>query len=673
VIPSATRATHVHPIRSQDRPAPAIPRGPCPADLRLSQDFRRAIEEIKLRAPIEDVVREYVPGLKKAGALWVACCPFHEEKTPSFKVDPRRRTWHCYGACDDGGDQISFVERFNGTGFMEAVEILAARTGVEVPRSSGRREERRDDPGYPLLTRAARFYQRQLQEPEGAAARRYLDERGLDESTLEDFGIGWAPANGQALVDLARGADVPFEQLERCGLARRNDSGRSYDFFRGRLMIPIRDLEGRTVGFGARRLGDDGGGPKYINTPETDLFKKNRLVYGLDLALTEARRARHVILVEGYTDVMAAHQAGLKRVGAVLGTSTTENHASLMRRTGARRISLVFDGDEAGSRASRKALRGLLPLEVDLHIVRLPQGQDPCDLLLTEGAEGFLGRVEAAPLWSDLLFEEVASLSGSRLSQEVDELLELIALVKRPVQRHSLAEELAEATRIPLDTLREQWRTNPASRAAARAAAAPAAEPQGAGPEGPPEGAEGAPESRPAPVPVDPDLARIFGELVGALLLDASLVPLVRPHVELCQDQDLARLLEVVLEMYEDLDAVIDASSVLTALGDHPARRRVATLVEHASLATSPQVLLEGSLASLRRRTDGRREAQLRIRFNELEQFIQNAAGEAAQTARQEQECVLEELTELLRKGRAPQDQSPDSAVHAEPITQPTH
>ncbi len=639
----------------------------------MSEDFRRAIVEIKQRAPIEDVVREYVPGLKKAGALWVACCPFHEEKSPSFKIDPRRGTWHCYGACDDGGDQISFVERFNGVGFMEAVEILAARTGVEIPRSSGRREQRRDDPGYPLLTRAARFYQRQLQEPEGAAARRYLDERGLDESTLEDFGIGWAPANGQALVDLARGSDVPFEQLERCGLARRNDSGRSYDFFRGRLMIPIRDLEGRTVGFGARRLGDDGGGPKYINTPETELFKKNRLVYGLDLALTEARRARHVILVEGYTDVMAAHQAGLKRVGAVLGTSTTENHASLMRRTGARRISLVFDGDEAGSRASRRALRGLLPLEVDLHIVRLPQGQDPCDLLLAEGAEGFLGRVEAAPLWSDLLFEEVSSLSGSRLSEEVDELLELIALVKRPVQRHSLAEELAEATRIPLDTLREQWRTNPASRAAARAAAAPALGPQGSASEGSQEGSAGSSEGGPAPEPVDPDLVRIFGELVGALLLDASLVPLVRPHVELCQDQDLARLLEVVLEMYEDLDAEIDASSVLTALGEHPARRRVGTLVEHAALATSPQVLLEGSLASLRRRTDGRREAQLRNRFNELEQFLQNAAGDAAQAARQEQKCVLDELTELLRKGRAPQDQSPGPAVHAEPITQPTH
>ncbi|MCB9915728.1 MAG: DNA primase [Planctomycetes bacterium] len=364
----------------------------------LSQDLRRAIEEIKLRAPVEDVVREYVPDLKKRGRLWEACCPFHSEKTPSFKVDPTRGTWHCFGACSEGGDQIAFVERVTGLAFWEALEILADRTGVELPRRGKRGDdERREDPTYEVLRRVARFYQECLQSPEGARARAYLAERGLAGDTLGAFGVGYAPASSQAVVDLARRERLPWELLAGAGLARKNDRGRAYDFFRGRLMIPIRDVEGRTVGFGARRLDDAEGGPKYINTAETELFKKGRLIYGLDLALREARREKHLILVEGYTDVMAAHQVGLTRVGAVLGTSTTDDHARLVRRSGAQRVSLVFDGDDAGRQAARRALAGLLPLELELEVVTLPQGQDPCDLLVNAGAEAFLAQVAARP------------------------------------------------------------------------------------------------------------------------------------------------------------------------------------------------------------------------------------------------------------------------------------
>jgi len=621
----------------------------------LSHEFRRAIEEIKLRAPIEDVVREHVPSLKKAGAVWKACCPFHDEKTPSFVVDPRRGTWHCFGACAEGGDQIAFVERFSGLGFLDALEVLAARTGVDVPRGRGRGGERReaDDPGYALLEGAARFYAERLAAPEGRAAREYLTGRGLSEATLADFGLGWAPAGGRELCGWARqgaaagpagGPGSSLDLLERCGLARRNESGHGYDFFRGRLVIPIRDERGRTVGFGARRLGE-GDGPKYINTPETPYFKKGRLVYGFDKALAEARKARHLILVEGYTDVMAAHQVGLRRVGAVLGTSTGTDHAGLLRRCGARRIHLVFDGDEAGTLAARRALAGLLPLEVELSVVRLPIGEDPCDLLLREGAEAFLARIEAAPDWFEVLCGELEGRRGAELSQGVDELLELLQHVPRPVHRRSLVQELADRLGVGIETLREQWRSG----ARGRRRPAPATPPATA-PEPSPDGeAPGEPEAR---------VLQAFRGLVGAVLLDPSLVPLVRPLADECQDVGLSRILEVVLGMYEDLDAVIDPSSVLTVLGDHPARKQVAGLAEHAGRAASPKELLDGCLESLRRHHEGRRVDELKARFLVLEQRIREATDEVAQSAaRSELERVANELTEVLRCGRTPEEE----------------
>lgn len=613
-------------------------------------------------------MREHVPTLKKAGPLWTACCPFHEEKTPSFKVDPRRGTWHCYGACSEGGDQLSFVERFTGLSFMEALEILGARTGVEIPKSSRRDpgRQRADEESYAILTRASRFYVSQLASPEGRAGLEYLRGRGLDAKTIETFGVGWSPASGRELVALARDEGLSFEGLERCGLARKNDSGRGYDFFRGRLMIPIRDIEGRTVGFGARRLGDDGGGPKYINTPETELFKKNKLVYGFDLALQEARRSRHLILVEGYTDVMAAHQVGLGQVGAVLGTSTTENHAALVRRCGARRISLVFDGDAAGSQAARRALGGLLPLEVEIQVVRLPEGQDPCDLLLAEGAEAFLARVDSAPDWFELQCADLEGKRGAELSKAVDDLLDLILRIERPVHRQSLIQSLAELIGVEVGALREQWRTS-SSPGRKRATAT----------NNQPEAAEGGPsdsDSNPSQQEMDPLLRQHFESLVGAILLDSSLVPLVRPHANVCEDEDLSRILEVVLEMYEDLDAVIDTSSVLTALGDHPARTKVATLADHASRATSPKELLEGCLEQLRRRHEGRREEELKAQFLELEQLIREASDEdVLSNARSEQERVLAELTEVLRCGRTPGDLSPAGEPTTPRVSQTAH
>jgi DNA primase len=559
-----------------------------------NDEFRRAIEAIKLRAPIEDVVRERVPTLRKAGALWVACCPFHDEKTPSFKVDPRRGTWHCFGACGTGGDQISFVERIDNLGFMDALEILAARTGVELPRrrSEDPAESAERDGMRRALEQATRFYRRELSRPEGARAARYLQDRKLTPAVLETFAIGYSPAGGQALIEELRAAGVALEHALAAGLARRNDQGRAYDFFRGRLIIPIRDHQGQVVGFGARRLDDDdASGPKYVNTPETPLFHKGTLIYALDRAIGHVRRGGHIVLMEGYTDVMAAHQVGLENTVAVLGTATTDEHAALIKKSGARRISLVFDGDEAGRKATYKALQGLLPLEVEIDVVCLKGGDDPCDLLTREGAQPFSAELELARSWFDFLADGLSGLRGAELSREVDRVLELLGRLSKPVHRESLLALLARRLDLPVESLREQWVSTRDGGRAARPRAS--TEPEARRKESP---------SASSSTSTDPLMHRAFTELIGALLCDSSLVPLARPFVALCPDAQLAAILDAILALHADPDASIDSRSVMAHLGENAARNRVVPIHEHAATAESPRALLDGQIRFLKRR-----------------------------------------------------------------------
>lgn len=597
-----------------------------------SEEFRRAIESIKLRAPIEEVVRERVPALKKSGALWVACCPFHEEKTPSFKVDPRRGTWRCYGACGAGGDQISFLERFDNLAFIEVLEILAARTGVELPRRArhDRPESDPDEPALRALRFAERFFAEALATPEGRAALDYVRRRGLVDATITAFGLGYAPANGQALLEAARRDGIEFEALEAAGLARRNEQGRSYDFFRGRLVIPIRDVQGRPVGFGARRLSDgDESGPKYINTAETRLFHKGRLVYALDRALAQVRRSGHIVLMEGYTDVMAAHQVGLPQCVAVLGTATTDEHAALIRKSGARRITLLFDGDEAGRKAAWKALAGLLHLEVVIDVVALGGGDDPCDVLVREGAAPLVAQFELARDWFEYVCDGLAGLRGVELSRAVDGVLELLAKVPRPVQRESLVQELGKRIGISVQALREQWRS------------AHSKAPRRTRPD--------APNAADAVAKVEsacPPLVReSFGRLIGALVLDPSLVPLARASRERLADLELAAIFDALLALYADENATIDEGALLSVLGEHPARHRVVPMVEAARTADSPRELVEGELRFLQEQERKLQRAELQARIIEQEHASLHAEGEDARIARERADELVQRLS----------------------------
>jgi DNA primase len=573
-------------------------------------DLRQAIEEVKLKNPIEEVVRERVPTLRKAGALWVACCPFHEEKTPSFKVDPRRGTWHCYGACSAGGDQLAFVERSYNVGFREALDILAARAGVKLPENAPRRDEGHLAPLYGCLRAAEETFRRQLRGPRGAGARDYLRGRGLAEATLEAFGVGLALSGAHSLAGRALEKGLALRALEAAGLVRRGDDGRPYDFFRERITFPVRDLKGRTVGFGARRLSDaDPRVPKYVNTPETELFHKGRLFYALDRALEPARRSGRLILMEGYTDVMAAHQVGIGTAVAVLGTATTEEHAALVRRTGARRVDLVFDGDEAGRRATLRALQGLLSLDVDLRITRLAGDADPCDFLIQRGSGPFMAELERAKPWFEFLVEGLLGVPPGERWRAADTVLGLIARVPRPVQRDELLGILAERLGTPLAGLREQYASLPERRRQAARAVEAAAR----------RGGPSAPEARASE-------RGAYEDLVGAALLEPELALRLGRHAESCPEEDLRRILEALVDLCAGAGAGVGVDRVLIELGEHPARERVVPLLERAATAESPRELFEGAARAL-----GRRAEDQAIREQIAE--VGNGADEGARLA----------------------------------------
>ncbi len=617
------------------------------------EEFRRAVEAIKLRAPIEDVVRERVPGLKKRGVLWEACCPFHEERTPSFKVDPRRGTWHCFGACGTGGDQIKFLEQFDNLGFNDAIEILAARTGVELPRRAKLRPEEREgaDKLLGLLEAGTRFYQAQLRTSEGQTSARYLRSRGLSDVTADAFGIGHAPANGQAFVNFAREQGFDLADCEKVGLVRRTDEGRPYDFFRGRMMIPIRDVRGRTIGFGARRLvDDDEAGPKYINTAETELFRKGRLVYAFDRALPVVRRSGHIVLVEGYTDVMAAHQVGLANVVAVLGTATTDDHAGLIKKTGARRISLVFDGDDAGRKAAYKALHGLLPLEVEIDVVSLPGGDDPCDLLVRDGASAFTAQLEQAQSWFDFLVTGLRDLRGIELSRAVDNVLELMMRLSKPVHRDARIAELATKLGLPVAGLRAQLEDLPATRAAAREARTRA---------------EVRPQA-PTAVSVDRLLVTCFEEMLGAVLLDAGVFPMVRAYLAGCPDDELNRVFAAIAALYDEPESAIDVSSVLSFLADDPARNRVEPCV-HVPVDEdyTPKRLVEAQIAFLSRRVREARFHEEHRAFRDLETQMLREKGEHAAAS---DPALIDLARRLSYESESTPSTNPQSADVEDPI-----
>ncbi len=352
------------------------------------------LDELRARVPLAPVVGRRVK-LTRAGREWKGCCPFHNEKTPSFYVNDDKGFYHCFG-CGAHGDVIRFLTEQEGLGFIDAVKQLAAQAGMEVPSESPEARARSEvaDTLQSLTGRAAEWFQAQLRSPAGAAARDYLDRRGVSAAMVKAFALGFSPDSRTALKTALK--DAGEDQLVEAGLLGRTDVGETYDRFRGRLMFPIRDRRGRVVGFGGRALGDIQ--PKYLNSADGPLFDKGRLLYNLDLAGPAARKSNRLVVVEGYMDVIGVAQAGIAELVAPLGTAMTETQLALAWRQVDEPI-LCFDGDGAGQRAALRACLRALPLLApgkSLRIATLPPGEDPDDLVKRGGPAAFEAVLGAA-------------------------------------------------------------------------------------------------------------------------------------------------------------------------------------------------------------------------------------------------------------------------------------
>ncbi|MAS35938.1 MAG: DNA primase [Anaerolineaceae bacterium] len=346
-------------------------------------------DEIKSRLDIVNYIQQFVP-LKRAGRNYKACCPFHSEKTPSFVVNPETQTWRCFGSCADGGDIFSFAQKYHGWVFPEALNELGKLAGVEVQQQSAEQKQQieRLDQLRGLMQAAADYYHEQLGYADEVL--RYVrDRRGFTDETIVTYGIGYAPDGWQHTHDYMTQLGYHEDDLVEVGLLRRNEAGRVYDYFRNRLVIPIRDERGRVIGFGARALSDEDN-PKYLNSPQTPLFDKSRVLFGLDRAKRSIRDSETAVIVEGYMDVIQAHQAGFMNVVAQMGTAMTETQLKMLAPRWARKIVLALDADAAGQNATMRSLevaRGAMKadyggkLAVDMRILQIPGAKDPDDLI----------------------------------------------------------------------------------------------------------------------------------------------------------------------------------------------------------------------------------------------------------------------------------------------------
>ena len=424
----------------------------------IPQDF---IDDLIARADITEIVGRRVQ-LKKAGREFKACCPFHDEKTPSFTVSPGKGFYHCFG-CGAHGTAIGFLMEFDHMSFVEAIESLAHTMGVDVPRSESDKPARRYDELFSLMDTVARHWQAALKD--SPAAIDYIKQRGIDGSTAKRFGIGYAPDGWSNVLDKFGKSTEATERLLATGLIIRKDNGKHYDRFRDRIMFPIRDPRGRIIGFGGRSLGD--GEPKYLNSPETVLFHKGRELYGLYEARQALRNIEQLVVVEGYMDTVALARHGIDFAVATLGTATTSEHLNRLFRL-TENVCFAFDGDRAGRAAAWRALENALPQIREGRQIRflfLPDGEDPDSFVNANGADAFIQLIEDGSALSEFLIEELASQVDMETVDGRARLAELARpLVNRipvGVYRELLIESLAGAVGLTAPKLEKMLAGGP--------------------------------------------------------------------------------------------------------------------------------------------------------------------------------------------------------------------
>ncbi len=426
----------------------------------------QSIAEVREKARIDDVISQYVTLRNAGGGSQKGLCPFHDEKSPSFNVNPSRGFFHCFG-CGEGGDVITFLMKHDALSFSEAVERLAEKFGVQLQREDG--DERDDRPRGPQRGKlveanrvAQEFYADQLATPDALAARQFLAERSFDQSHAEQFGIGFAPRGGEDLFRHLRQRGFSQEEVVAAGLVKLGRSS-PYDAFRGRLLWPIRDASGDTLGFGARRLfEDDRIEAKYLNTGETSLYKKSHVLYGIDLARKEMGKSSQAVVVEGYTDVMACHLAGVGTAVATCGTAFGDDHARVLRRflhdheEFRGEVIFAFDGDAAGQKAALRTFAGDQNFVSQTYVAVEPDGLDPCDLRIKKGDAAVRELVaRRVPLYRFVLGNVVGKYDLDRADGRVDALREsarLVASVRDQSKVVGFAQEISKMIGADIDT-----------------------------------------------------------------------------------------------------------------------------------------------------------------------------------------------------------------------------
>ena len=425
------------------------------------------VDDVKARLDIVEVISQRVP-LQRSGNSYKANCPFHQEKTPSFHVFPDRQSWRCFGSCATGGDVLSFVMRADSLEFGEALRQMAQQTGITLPQ---RGQSTQNEGAHKINEDTRAFFQRTLASAQGASAREYLEQRGLDKQVIEAFGVGLSPSDGESLKNHLVREGYSQEELANAGVVRTGDDGVNHDLFRGRLMFPIRDAHGNLVGFGARTL--DGSEPKYLNSPQGPLFDKSRLLYAMDRARTDVRKEGAVI-VEGYMDAISAHQAGFKNVVAQMGTALTGFQVDEIRRlTG--KMTMALDQDAAGQAATLRSLDVVLEnfrtkttnssgpdgatktVDADPRIIVMPPGQDP-DEVIHRSPSDWSKLVESAIPATTFRINAITS-QGETESPEgkarcVAEAAPFIHLLGGGIQQANAVELLAGNLNVPIDTVK---------------------------------------------------------------------------------------------------------------------------------------------------------------------------------------------------------------------------
>ena len=578
--------------------------------------------------------------LRRAGpSRYEGLCPFHDERTPSFGIDPGQKVYYCFG-CQASGDLFTFVQETEGVDFKGALELLAQRTGVELeleqedPREAQRRKGR--ERLLALLARTAAYYERVLWESaEAAAAREYLAGRGLGEEALRAYGVGYAPSAWDKVLLASLRSGYTEAELLAAGLAQRSrDAGRPYDRFRRRIMFPLADVRGRVLGFGAREMADrpEGGrrGPKYLNTSETELFQKGRHLYGAHLARAPAARAGSVILCEGYTDVIAMHQAGIVNVVGSMGTALTERQLAELSRI-ASTVLLALDADSAGQEAMLKAARLAAGRRLEMRVVELPGGLDPADLIQREGAAAIAAAVDASVPF--VRFQVEHALAGGDLSRPegrdkvVEQLRPIFAVVPPSALRLDLERLVASRLSLP-DSLMETLLAG-ASQAATRSSRTDARDGQIGGRGGSP-GSSGAATPRetrraaPAPSTRRRQAEQAFLSLcLASPALGAAALAEVRP-----QEHFSDAVLRRIAERLRDGDLREPMASVEDSDGE--AKRALAEIVVEAGRGGATAAML--------------RVSSLQLELGHLDRMIQAARIGAAGAEQRERESEVSDL-----------------------------